>query len=238
LTQRRTWAAAWDYVRVDLNDVRGIAERALDEESRRGIVENVVVIAIYEYPDEWVAFYNTRMYWETRSASHALAGNAPVLIDKTTGQVRFGTSALPIEEQLTGTGRLRWELLRSIETRPPCSEDALLYAEESLGFALPHDLRGLLRRSNGLYDGAGQWYFVWPLERIVADNLALRAGAESRFQAGLVAFGDNGTGAPFCIAVSQDQAICWWSPIDTQVQMLADSLDDFIAGWLAGTIAT
>jgi hypothetical protein len=56
-------------------------------------------------------------------------------------------------------------------------------------------------------------------ERIVATDLALRAEAESSFPAGLVAFGDNGTGAPFCIAMSKDQKVCWWPPIDTQAQM-------------------
>ena len=69
----------------------------------------------------------------------------------------------------------------SVEPQPPCSDEALLDAEASLGLSLPDDLRGLLKHSNGLIDRAGRWYFVWPLERIVADNLVLRAEAEGGF---------------------------------------------------------
>lgn len=125
-----------------------------------------------------------------------------------------------------------------VEPQPPCPEEALLDAEERLGLSLPDDLRGLLGHSNGLFDRAGQWYFVWPLERIVAANLALQAEAEGGFPTGLVAFGDDGTGAPFCIATSRDQPICRWSPIDAQVQMLASNLDSFLDGWLSGTTTT
>ncbi len=109
---------------------------------------------------------------------------------------------------------------------------------EPLGLSLPSDIRGLLRSSNGLFDSEGQWYFVWPLERIVAENFALRAGEDSSFPAGLVGFGDDGTGASFCIATSEDQQIYWWSPIDTQVRMLADNLDSFVVRWLIGAITT
>jgi hypothetical protein len=79
----------------------------------------------------------------------------------------------------------------SIETRPPCLEDAVLDAEESLGFTLPSGIRRLLRSSNGLFNSDGQWYFVWPLERIVDGNLALRADGDGAFPAGFVAFGDD-----------------------------------------------
>lgn len=126
----------------------------------------------------------------------------------------------------------------SIQTQRGCSEGAVVNAEESLGFTLPFDLRGLLTHSNGLFDEAGQWYFVWPLERIVGNNLALRDQTESSFPVDLVAFGDNGTGDPFCIAMSSQERVCWWSPIDARVQMLADDLESFIVGWLTGMITT
>jgi hypothetical protein len=126
----------------------------------------------------------------------------------------------------------------SIETQPMCPESAVVRAELSLGFALPSDLRALLRRSNGLLDKAGQWYFVWPLERIVANSLALRDQTVSGFPVDLVAFGDSGTGDPFCIAMSREERVCRWSPIEAQVQMLADDLETFIVGWLTGRITT
>lgn len=97
---------------MDLDEVRTIAERALNENVRPYIAEDVVLTAIYEYPQEWVAGFNTRVYWETREVSHALAGNGPIFIDKTTHQVRFGTTAIPVEDQVSGEGHRRWEALR------------------------------------------------------------------------------------------------------------------------------
>lgn len=72
----------------------------------------------------------------------------------------------------------------------------------------------------------------------MAHNLALQAEAEGGFPSGLVAFGDDGTGTPFCVATPGDQPICRWSPIDPQVQILADNLDSFLDRWLSGTTTT
>lgn len=97
---------------MELDEVRMIAEEVLDSEVRQGAGAAVVVTAIYEYAQNWVVLYNTRAFWEDGSASHALAGNGPIIIDKATGQVRLGTSALAIEEQVVGARAPRWEAPR------------------------------------------------------------------------------------------------------------------------------
>jgi hypothetical protein len=50
------------------------------------------------------------------------------------------------------------------------ARDELRVAEEHLGHTFPS---GLLASRNGLFDPSGQWHFVWPLDRIVSDNLTL-----------------------------------------------------------------
>lgn len=48
----------------------------------------------------WVFFYNSRAYLETGSFSHALAGNGPIVVERSTGAVHQLTTARPVEEQL------------------------------------------------------------------------------------------------------------------------------------------
>ena len=124
-----------------------------------------------------------------------------------------------------------------IATAPPRSSGELRNAEAQLGSTLPTDLRILLAFSDGLFVAVGQWYFVWPLDRLVSDNLALRADA-SGFPSDLLAFGDDGTGAPFCMSMPDDQEVCSWSPIDGEAKWLNDTLEAFVLGWLTGTITT
>ena len=46
----------------------------------------------------WVFFYNTKKYLETEVISYALAGNGPVIFEKSDGQITaFGTNR-PVEE--------------------------------------------------------------------------------------------------------------------------------------------
>ena len=75
---------------------------------RNAEAEDVVLQVIWEYPEAWVASYNTRVFVETGSARHALAGNGPIIIDKTTGAARIGTSTISIDDQVAGEGVMRW----------------------------------------------------------------------------------------------------------------------------------
>ncbi len=120
-----------------------------------------------------------------------------------------------------------------------CTAAQLGGAERELGNALPSELRSLLSETNGLYDIEGQWEVAWPLERIVIDNRSLRQ--EESWPAGLLAFGDDGTGAPFCVLIDPPKAdhaaVSHWGPITGEVTELAPSLRRFWHGWLSGQIS-
>jgi hypothetical protein len=50
-----------------------------------------------EYEFGWVFGYTTREYRETGNLSHALAGNAPLIVDKMDGQLYTSGTGHPIE---------------------------------------------------------------------------------------------------------------------------------------------
>jgi hypothetical protein len=87
---------------MDVQDARAIAERVLDDEVRSPDGPEIVIVDEFtvESPDTWVFVYNTRAWAETRDDDEALLGNAPVFVDKATGQTRFGRTDLDIEAQL------------------------------------------------------------------------------------------------------------------------------------------
>lgn len=45
----------------------------------------------------WVFFYNTKKFLETNNLSYALAGNAPIIVNKATGAFYETGTAQPIE---------------------------------------------------------------------------------------------------------------------------------------------
>jgi hypothetical protein len=77
-----------------------IAEEVLDREIRPYLDEDIVLTEVREFPACWVAGYNTRVYVETGSIIHALAGGGPIIINRRTGDARIGSSAIPTEDQL------------------------------------------------------------------------------------------------------------------------------------------
>jgi hypothetical protein len=46
----------------------------------------------------WVFFYNSMKFLDTGIYEYSLAGNGPVIVDKSTGTVEFYGSANPVEE--------------------------------------------------------------------------------------------------------------------------------------------
>lgn len=48
----------------------------------------------------WVFFYNSEHYLKTGDVGYALAGNAPIVVMKSTGEVRGTGSAEPLEANL------------------------------------------------------------------------------------------------------------------------------------------
>lgn len=86
---------------ADLQRARAIAERVLDETVRPA---NSDVIIVEEHTREtaesWVFIYNTRAFIERGSFEDMLVGNAPLFVDKATGETRFGRTDISVEEQL------------------------------------------------------------------------------------------------------------------------------------------
>jgi hypothetical protein len=53
------------------------------------------VVKVEDAGDAWRVFYNSRLYVETGEVSHALAGNLPLLIEKSSGGVTRDLTYVP-----------------------------------------------------------------------------------------------------------------------------------------------
>jgi cell wall assembly regulator SMI1 len=114
-----------------------------------------------------------------------------------------------------------------IEPGPSCSDEQLARAEAALGVPLPGRIRELFRAGDGRYRRHGDWWVVWPLDRLVADNTdAWRRGTLSR---ALLAFGDDGTGNPFCVPIGGIDEVLRWSWIDSATDANEGTLAAFLA---------
>lgn len=60
----------------------------------------LVITGEYEYKTAWAFSYDSKLYVETGSLSHALAGNGPVIIPKNGRSHWIASTAIPLEEQL------------------------------------------------------------------------------------------------------------------------------------------
>lgn len=114
---------------------------------------------------------------------------------------------------------------------PGCDEGQLDEAETRLGVTLPGALRAMYRATDGRFNAGGQWWVVWPLERVVADTL--RAWGDGTLDRTLVAFGDDGTGNPFCVNSAAESPVVRWSFIGSEI-VGELSLERFEAEWLDG----
>ena len=61
---------------------------------------DVVTTEVREFPTCWAVGWNNRAYVEGGEVSSALAGGGPIIVNRKTGVVRMGVSALPVEAQL------------------------------------------------------------------------------------------------------------------------------------------
>jgi cell wall assembly regulator SMI1 len=114
----------------------------------------------------------------------------------------------------------------------PCSPDRIAHAEATLGRSLPTDLVTLYRAGDGFFDESGQWHVIWPLHRVVDENS--QAWADGRLRHDLLAFGDDGTGAPFCALLTETATanIVRWSWIDHDIEGDEQSFRAFVANWV------
>jgi hypothetical protein len=85
---------------VDEMQARAIAEQYLQHHILPGSPHDLVVADVMEFTTCWVVTVNTRQYAETRDFKHGLVGLGPIIINRTTGAVRQGVTAEPLEAQL------------------------------------------------------------------------------------------------------------------------------------------
>lgn len=119
-----------------------------------------------------------------------------------------------------------------LEMRQGASGEDVARVEKALGTAFPEELRDLLLTSNGVYSRGGGWLMLWPLERILEwDVEAWRDEPAGSGRLSLIGFGDDGTGAPFCVSRDGGPAVYIWEPIDADMTLLGATLAEFWQRW-------
>ena len=100
---------------------------------------------------------------------------------------------------------------------------------------LPDELRQLYLQSDGIWDQAGQWFVIWPLRELQERNAVL---AEDNVwsETDLVAFGDDGTGNPYCFGRGSGPSVYYWSHIDARATFLAPNMSAFWRARSQGTL--
>ena len=126
--------------------------------------------------------------------------------------------------------------------RPGATEEAISEAERRLGIPLPADLRGILEESDGVVGPYGLG-LVWPVSRILEDNLSFRSNPDFRelympFDP-LLFFGDAGNGDQFAfrlVSVLWDKDIFTWDHENDSRSWVAPSLSHYLEWWADGRI--
>ena len=97
--------------------------------------------------------------------------------------------------------RERFESDDRLELRQLVLDAAISGAEATLDATFPGELRELYRVSDGVFNRPGQWFVVWPLAHVVDRNMFdwSEAGVRDADRLTLLGFGDDGTGAAFCV---------------------------------------
>lgn len=119
------------------------------------------------------------------------------------------------------------------QMRPAATEQDVALHEERLREPLPLQLKNLYLVSNGVYDRAGQWFVVWALPDLAPRN-ELEWAADAAGRRELLAFGDDGAGARFCVPRDGGPGVFLWSSLVEAPSWLANDVGDF---WLGRTAA-
>ena len=121
------------------------------------------------------------------------------------------------------------------------SEASLSRAERQLGHPVPDTLAAVLRETDGVLDVHGGG-LIWPVERIVADNIFSRtdptyAEMYMPFEP-LLFFADAGNGDQFALTtppVARDDVFVWNHVEDSRTWGAAD-IGMYLRWWAAGTL--
>ncbi|MEU0465173.1 SMI1/KNR4 family protein [Amycolatopsis sp. NPDC006131] len=125
--------------------------------------------------------------------------------------------------------------------RPPATEAELQACEATLGHAIPDELRRLLAETNGIVDEM-ESPLLWNTQRISAENVYFRTSPDVQglympFE-GLVFFSDAGNGDQFGVSLSVGNEVYAWDHEDDSRMWVAQTVLDFLQGWMTGTITT
>ncbi|RTQ45600.1 SMI1/KNR4 family protein [Hymenobacter gummosus] len=132
---------------------------------------------------------------------------------------------------------------------PPAAEAALQQLEQAAAAPLPGQLRDLYRLSNGIAEymdlGAGVelvGYLVLPAEEAAGENRAVRLHPQSPTEATLLIFAHAYTdGGRFGFRVADlpaaQSAVYCWFPLEDELELVANSLPEFLLGWAGGQIS-
>ena len=83
----------------NMQEARGLAERHLAKLPMSPPTELAILDEhTMETDFGWVFFWNSKKYQETGEFQYALAGNAPLIVDRRDGSIHETSTAEPIEE--------------------------------------------------------------------------------------------------------------------------------------------
>ncbi|TDQ46341.1 SMI1/KNR4 family protein [Actinorugispora endophytica] len=125
------------------------------------------------------------------------------------------------------------ELYPDAEFPEPAKEALFWRIEENLGLPVPPELVELLRETNGVHNEYGD-AVVWPAERIVEDNLAIRAEPDHHELYApfddLMFFGDSDMGPQFAyVHTGYGPGIVKWDHETDERRLAVVSLRDYLA---------
>ncbi|MEV4491170.1 YrhB domain-containing protein [Micromonospora coxensis] len=85
---------------INEREARDTAEEVLRAMSSEPDMPRLAITRADEHPNCWVFFYQSVRYLETGSFLESLVGNAPILVDRNTGQPHLTGTAQPIDYHL------------------------------------------------------------------------------------------------------------------------------------------
>lgn len=125
----------------------------------------------------------------------------------------------------------------------PATAESIKALEQALNISTPDDLKALLQVSNGVLGEYGLG-LIWPVERIVKDNLLFRSPRFAELYMSLhslLLFADAGDGTKFAFSINgnneiSSRDISSWNQIDDSRTWKAPSLKYYLEWWLQGKL--